>query len=704
MKNLFQHKGHKEYTKIHKEKAKRQPLFSPFCVLCVFFVAFVFPCLADWQAQTVDSLQKITALAPGVLETYKSEPVVLRAVRGEWENFQIVVRADETALSEIDVSISGLQSPNGATIGTENIHFYWENYVYVPHPSGNRRLEKLWWPDALIPPNLQKDTSIAPNHARVLWINVRVPQNTPLGYYQGHIQIRADNETKSVPFAVSVGRDKKTGLDTLPAPTFRANVAVYYDVLRDWYTKNARPLSDEEFAQLKKNYYDFLLEYRINAYDLPVEWKSDAAQQYLRDPRVLSVRTPPLDRPDFAEALAAFKKADALKKAYYYWIDEPAPEQYDAVKSATKKLRELGIAHCVTTFPNKSLKNDVDIWCPNIGDFFGLKHLDFASLAAERKTGAEIWLYTMAWPRHPYPTWLLDDDAISMRSYGWLWAQNNITGFVYSMAHGWGPNPFENLQSFGETNGDGTLLYPAVLLASQNLYPLPSIRLMLLRDAIEDYELRRQPAKKDYAYNFLFDTPNCKDSRARLAIYSGSLPKINGRLNDASWNKTTLLKHDLQRLPQETAPVSTKVWISHHDKNLLIAARCSLMPRSLKTEVKGDWFAIDLATNNKERLRFIVTPSGKGIIEKHTREGHFRIEGSKWKFAAHATRDFYNIEMQIPLDEINLNNQFRFNARRRLHDTQLDIHYLLNAFQDAEDVTLMPVAELLEVTTIFSRF
>jgi hypothetical protein len=29
---------------------------------------------------------------------------------------------------------------------------------------------------------------------------------------------------------------------------------------------------------------------------------------------------------------------------------------------------------------------------------------------------------------------------------------------VYSMAHGWGPKPLENIQSFAGTNGDGTLL------------------------------------------------------------------------------------------------------------------------------------------------------------------------------------------------------------------------------------------------------
>ena len=146
-------------------------------------------------------------------------------------------------------------------------------------------------------------------------------------------------------------------------------------------------------------------------------------------------------------------------------------------------------------------------------------------------------------------------------------------------------------------------------------------------------------------------------------------------------------------LPDEIAPVSTKVWIAHNNKNLLVAARCPLMPRSIDGTVKGDWFSVDLA-HPTMRWRFIVTPSGKGIVEKHTREGHFRIEGIKWKFAAKASRDFYNIEMQIPLAEIDSEKGFLFNARRRFHDTKLDIHYLLHAFPDNEDITEMPFVSL----------
>ncbi len=719
---------------MHTDKRR---LFLVFLSVFIGVHPWFFSCAAaDWQVTPVSSLQKLTATAPGLLEKYHSAPVTLRAARGEWESFQIVVQAGDEAIKNVHPILSDLTSRN-ARIVDEYIHIFWENYVYVPHPSGNRRLQKLWWPDALIPAEIQTDTSLAPRRARVLWINIRVPENAAPGDYSGQIQIRADSQTKAIPIRLRVENV------TLPAPTFRANVAVYYDVLRDWYAKNARALNDSQFAALKQNYYDFLLDYRLNAYDLPVAWNSEAAQKYLRDPRVLSVRTPPLDHPDFSAALDAFKKANALRKAYYYWIDEPAPEKYDAVKAATKKLRALGIRHCVTAHPNHALAGAADIWCPNIGDFFGLGHLDFDALAAERKKGRETWWYTMAWPRYPYPTWLLDDDAASIRVYGWLMARHGINGFVYSMAHGWGPKPLENLESFGGTNGDGTLLYPAAALDSEDLRPLPSIRLMLLRDALEDYELFMMLLAKTKNSHFFgtmpyeFDLPPSQNvevadvTRGRKLLFSmltgeinliavsgfvgpnplnlpypesAPMPIIDGQLNDATWHEQNRYRRALRRLPSEIAPVKTTLWTAHDGGNLLVAARCPLMPRAFAEVVKGEWFAVDLApTDAKMRWRFVVTPSGKGVVEKHTREGHFRIEGVKWKFAARASRDFYNVEMQIPLSEIGLNHRFRFNARRQLNDTQLGIKYILRSAPDADDATLMPILELKKPRKNFLR-
>jgi hypothetical protein len=283
---------------------------------------FVTSAHADWQVTPVSSLQKLTAVAPGVLEPFKSDFRFLRATRGEWENFQIVVQAGAQALPHIKVAVANPNSSDNQSIGAENIQLYWENYVYVPQPSGNRRLDKLWWPDALVPPALQKDPSLAPYRTRVLWISVRVPLHADFRIYKDTISLSANGITKNVPFVLSVERVTYSAKEPLSQPTLRANVAVYYDVLREWYAKNVRTLNDAEFATLRKNYYDFLLDYRINAYDLPVDWKSDEAQKYLRDSRVLSIRTPPLERADFNGALVAIKRANALNKAYYYWLDE----------------------------------------------------------------------------------------------------------------------------------------------------------------------------------------------------------------------------------------------------------------------------------------------------------------------------------------------------------------------------------------------
>lgn len=720
------------YTQIHTDKNDQRNLSVCICVYLWFFLWFSFCSAAEWKITPVSSLQKLTATAPGVLEKFTATPATLQAARGEWENFQIVVQAGDKPLENVEPILADLKSGN-SNIPYENIHLFWENYVYVPRPSGNRHIEKLWWPDALIPAEDQDDTSIAPYRARVLWVNVRVPAKATPGDYKSVIQIKANEETRSLPFSLRI-----EDVD-LPAPTCRANVAVYYDVLREWYKKNVRDLNDTEFAQLKKIYYDFLLDYRLNAYDLPVPWESDEAQKYLRDPRVLSVRTPPLDRADFTAALAAFKKAGAQKKAYYYWIDEPAPERYAEIKTTTRKLRKLGIRHCVTVHPNNALNGAVDIWCPNIGDFFGLGHLDFVALDLQRYKGAETWWYTMVEPRFPYPTWLLDDDAAAIRLYGWLMARHEINGFVYSMAHGWGPKPLENLESFANTNGDGTLLYPAAALNPEDLSPLPSIRLMLLRDAIEDYELARRinpftlenlerdtglaswgdtwleaqqnmrrwqnwPKLRQGLFKLLKQQDTMADALNRLSarglLYPpllpvSRLPVIDGQLMDVAWNAKTKFSDELRRLPNELAPVPTNLWMAYSGQNLLIAARCSLIPRPYGSELKGEWFAVDLASLDTEvRWRFVVTPSGKGVVEKHTREGHFRIEGVKWKFAARATRDFYNVEMQIPLNEIGLKDTFQCNARRRLDDTARGLKYLLNATPDAGNVTLMPIFKL----------
>ena len=459
-------------------------------------------CLADalpaWKLVPLGSTDKITASGKTAarLNTFTDIPIELDCVRGEASSFQFVVSAGAAPIQTLSVRSTGLASIKADILAPTQLQFFRENYVFVAHPSGNRIQTPKWWPDALIPLALAPQT-IEPNASAVFWATLRIPRDATPGDYSGELDIAANGNSRRLALSVHVRSLQ------LPASHFRGTAALYYDVLRDWYRKNGNAFSDEEWTQQKQRYASFLLDFGLNPYDPPVAWNNPAIDDYLKDPRVHSVRTPPLDSPDFPAALEAFKRSATQSKAFYYWNDEPqTQEQFAAIKANSTKLRALGIPQLVTHHPAPELANSADIWCPNISNALGSGHLDIPELKREQSKNHPTWLYTMIVPRHPYPTWLLDDDSSAILSFAPLWNRVGASGCVYSMVHGWGPEPLENLESFQGTNGDGTLVYPAELVGGVS--PMPSIRLMLLRDAIEDLALWNEATRRKIAPPFSF--------------------------------------------------------------------------------------------------------------------------------------------------------------------------------------------------------
>ena len=219
---------------------------------------------ADWKLTPVSSAHKLVAHAPGDLLPFAPEPVQLRAARGEWESFQFVVTAGAKPIENLAIAPNGLATIGAEFIASNALHFWRENYVRVSKPSGNAELRPLWWPDALLP--LAIPTRIKAGQSAVFWATVKVPLDAVPGDYFGELDVTADGENRRLALGLAVETK------TLPAPTFRATVAVYYDVLRDWYSKNlGQTFDDAQWETQKRRYYDFLLEYRVNAYDLPVE-------------------------------------------------------------------------------------------------------------------------------------------------------------------------------------------------------------------------------------------------------------------------------------------------------------------------------------------------------------------------------------------------------------------------------------------------
>ncbi|HEX8833558.1 MAG TPA: hypothetical protein VF719_05125, partial [Abditibacteriaceae bacterium] len=66
-----------------------------------------------WKVTPVASTDKLTATAPGVLEPFVATPVQLRAARGEWECFQVVVRAGREPLRNVHFNATSLATQLG---------------------------------------------------------------------------------------------------------------------------------------------------------------------------------------------------------------------------------------------------------------------------------------------------------------------------------------------------------------------------------------------------------------------------------------------------------------------------------------------------------------------------------------------------------------------------------------------------------------
>ena len=108
-------------------------------------------------------------------------------------------------------------------------------------------------------------------------------------------------------------------------------------------------------------------------------------------------------------------------------------------------------------------------------------------------TGDERWSYVACEPKYtsPYQNILLFNDGTEGRTMFWTNYQNDVTGFLYwhvSYYDVAGNNTYAMRNPISKTGpGDGILIYPGS--AYGQLDPIPSIRMVYMRDGIEDYQM-----------------------------------------------------------------------------------------------------------------------------------------------------------------------------------------------------------------------
>lgn len=201
-----------------------------------------------------------------------------------------------------------------------------------------------------------------------------------------------------------------------------------------------------------------------------------------------------------------------LGKEYVYWFDEPGEKDYPFVRETNELIKRY--APRLRTFITEHIAghdiSDVtDISC-TIWD-----KLNHDKIRQMNQKGLEHWSYLCTGPKSPWITLFIDHDAVNMRM--WLWAsyQAQLKGILVWSTNWWNSrtaspagylqNPWEEAMSYtdgygrpygkqdGWGNGDGRFFYPLNRDPNKDTQtylgkPVPSIRLEMLRDGIEDYE------------------------------------------------------------------------------------------------------------------------------------------------------------------------------------------------------------------------
>ena len=418
-------------------------------------------------------------------------PIMLAAARNEYEPFQVLVRPFSEPLIDLTVTVSDL-TMDGAQIDKENIEIKVPHYLWLDKTNwSSNELSSTynpgWYPDALIPIEALNNVTAPVDTNMPIWFTVYIPANTNSGTYDGTITIRSQGlvvvelplELEVWPFTLPVENHQETAFGL-----WLHQVAPAHNLSR----------SDPVFLPIAWNYYWYLVKHRINPRELPISPLSEEAVAVLQDPRITSFEIDWSEaryNPAFSQHVERLRQLGLLEKSFIYVMDEPSPDKYPIAYERGQHVHSFGtdVRVLVTIHPVSELYGEVDIWCPVLFNY------DSPNAKARQSLGEVVWWYTCVVPKQPYPTYQIDDDAISHRILSWLQVKNAVDGTLY-----WSTTVFQKWNgaeyvprdvwtdplSYPSANGEGFLLYPGTEYGIDG--PIGTIRLEMIREGNEDLE------------------------------------------------------------------------------------------------------------------------------------------------------------------------------------------------------------------------
>lgn len=448
-------------------------------LLVIAMVLSALPCNA-LQVWTAPAALKIRESAtPGASDGLS---VSLAAARREYAAFQIALRSGEDVRN---VTARAGALTGAGTISALRVTMWREHFVHTIEG----RL-----PDALTP---LKRFDLKAGVTQPLYVEIETPARAAAGNYTGAIDILVDGK--------EAGRiDVRLRVYGFPLPVTPAMTTAFG--LQD------EPMAEQEgltrgtavYERYRRSYYEILLQHGLSPYTIPADLNTEEGARYLNDPRMTSYVIPYSEDDATQKAtLERLKSGGWLDKGFFYVVDEPVnKEQYAALTRICERLHALEPSARINApyfrgpdFDEHKtvfdlLTGKLDIWCYNT--FFH----DPRELALRQAAGDDVWDYVCCGPGKPYANFFVQNDAIDHRILFWQNWKYNTTGLLYWCANYWNgkdtgtKDPWEDMATIKFINkevfGDGSLLYPG--RKARYPGPLPSLRLKLIRQGLQDYD------------------------------------------------------------------------------------------------------------------------------------------------------------------------------------------------------------------------
>ena len=500
----------------------------------------------DFQVWTCGSLDTVTPLT--FPKSDAGRAISIDLARREGESAQVLV-SSAVSLENVNLELGELKNAQGkrfkGRIKWERVGYIARGYGFYRHAKAPP-IHERWLPGPLLPAAPFK---VRAGSTQGTWITVTAAEDEAPGEYMGDILVFVDGRTVSVPVSVKVrgfSLPKRFGMRTAFC-------------VMDGFTRKYYP---EDFAGRKRESWDMMLDHRLNPDDISRTEPPDvddllyASKRGMNSFNILNIVPPakpgqiwvPYGRPEvifapgffesFTNRLAAtverLRRHDLLKDAYIYGFDERGPEYYDGIDVFWKRWKtaypEIPLVTTSRQFRDYAhgdrSRNGVlsaDIFCPII------QHFDFGVSEELKKSGKGMWWYSCCFPEPPLPNFGSYENPLweGRMLVGWLTWRYRLQGFLFWIVNRWdnGNAKLDEKETFfpdwkeneltGRCPGDGTFMYPG------HKGILPSIRLSMLRDAVEDYEYQLLEGTTQTPFNSLVNYPRnpqvLLDARSRIA-------------------------------------------------------------------------------------------------------------------------------------------------------------------------------------------